>query len=174
MITAIGCEIKEPDNGTVDTMMNGEATDQKEDTAKSELSSVETVFATEAETKTSEPEFEYNEYWYELFDYDLFGFQSPERLSLALKNDKKGFDIRPNLINSSDEYITFLNRFEDGATVGIDELVACGIIKKVEAYGLKVLGNGTLEKKLTVKANKFSASAVAKIEAAGGKAEVIE
>lgn len=114
MITAIGCEIKEPDNGTVDTMMNGEATDQKEDTAKSELSSVETVFATEAETKTSEPEFEYNEYWYEMFDYDLFGFQSPERLSLALKNDKKGFDIRPNLINSSDEYITLLNRFESG------------------------------------------------------------
>ena len=70
--------------------------------------------------------------------------------------------------------IDVLNRFEDGATVGIDELVACGIIKKVEAYGLKVLGNGTLEKKLTVKANKFSASAVAKIEAAGGKAEVIE
>ena len=52
---------------------------------------------------------------------------------------------------------------EDGATVGIDELVASGIIKKVEAYGLKVLGNGTLEKKLTVKANKFTASAVEKI-----------
>ena len=58
--------------------------------------------------------------------------------------------------------------------MGIDELVASGIIKKVEAYGLKVLGNGTLEKKLTVKANKFSASAVEKIEALGGNAEVIE
>ena len=58
--------------------------------------------------------------------------------------------------------------------MGIDELVACGIIKKVEAYGLKVLGNGTLEKKLTVKANKFSASAVEKIQALGGTAEVIE
>ena len=47
------------------------------------------------------------------------------------------------------------------------------IISKVAPYGLKVLGNGNLTKKLTVKANKFSASAVEKIEAIGGKAEVI-
>lgn len=70
--------------------------------------------------------------------------------------------------------VEVFNCFEDGATVGIDELVANGIIKKVEAYGLKVLGNGTLEKALTIKANKFTASAVAKIEQAKGKAEVIE
>lgn len=54
------------------------------------------------------------------------------------------------------------NRFEDGAVVGIDELVASGVIKKVEPYGLKVLGNGELEKKLTIKANKFTASAIEK------------
>ena len=69
--------------------------------------------------------------------------------------------------------IDVFNRFEDGAVVGIDELVASGIIKKVEAYGLKVLGNGELEKKLTIKANKFTASAMQKIEKAGGTAEVL-
>ena len=66
------------------------------------------------------------------------------------------------------------NRYEDGATVSIDNLVADGIIKKVEAYGLKVLGGGEISKKLTIQANKFTASAAEKIEKAGGKAEVIE
>ncbi len=70
--------------------------------------------------------------------------------------------------------VDVLNRFEDGATVSIDELVAAGIIKKVEAYGLKVLGNGEISKQITIKANKFTASAKEKIEKAGGKAEVIE
>lgn len=65
------------------------------------------------------------------------------------------------------------NIFEDGATVGIDELIECGLVKKVEAYGLKVLGNGELEKKLTIKANKFTATAAEKIQKAGGTAEVL-
>ena len=69
--------------------------------------------------------------------------------------------------------IDVFNRFEDGAVVGIDELVASGIIKKVEPYGLKVLAGGELEKKLTIKANKFTASAVEKIEKAGGTVEVL-
>ena len=69
--------------------------------------------------------------------------------------------------------IDVFNRFEDGAVVGIDELVASGVIKKVEPYGLKVLGNGELEKKLTIKANKFTASAIEKIEKAGGTTEVL-
>lgn len=65
-----------------------------------------------------------------------------------------------------------LNAFEDGATVDVDALKAAGIIKK--AYdGVKVLGNGEVSKKLTVKAAAYSESAKAKIEAAGGKAEVI-
>ncbi len=65
-----------------------------------------------------------------------------------------------------------LNAFEDGATVDADALKAAGIIKK--AYdGVKVLGNGAVTKKLTVKAAAYSESAKAKIEAAGGKAEVI-
>ena len=62
--------------------------------------------------------------------------------------------------------------FDDGATVTIDDLVACGLVKKV-LDGVKVLGNGEITKALTVQANAFSESAKAKIEAAGGKAEVI-
>lgn len=69
--------------------------------------------------------------------------------------------------------IEVFNRFNDGDVVGIDELIASGIIKKSESYGLKVMGNGELEKKLTIKANKFTASAIQKIEKAGGTAEVL-
>ena len=65
-----------------------------------------------------------------------------------------------------------LDRFEDGAEVTVETLVAEGIIKDTLS-GVKVLGNGEITKKLTVKANVFSASAKEKIEAAGGKAEVI-
>lgn len=65
-----------------------------------------------------------------------------------------------------------LNKFEDGAEVTPALLVESGLIKD-EKDGIKVLGNGELKKKLTVKANKFSASAKAAIEAAGGQAEVI-
>ena len=65
-----------------------------------------------------------------------------------------------------------LNKFEDGATVDAAALMEKGIVKKA-LDGVKVLGNGELEKKLTVKAAKFSKSAADKIEKAGGKAEVI-
>jgi len=65
-----------------------------------------------------------------------------------------------------------LNAFDNGAVVGTEELLAKKIIRKAED-GLRVLGNGELTKKLTVKANAFSESAKAKIEAAGGKVEVI-
>ena len=65
-----------------------------------------------------------------------------------------------------------LEVFEDGAVVDFDALKAAGIIKK-ELAGVKIMGNGELTKKLTVKAAKFTASAKEKIEALGGKAEVI-
>ena len=65
-----------------------------------------------------------------------------------------------------------LEIFEDGMVVTPVELIQYGIIKNVED-GIKILGNGELTKKLTVQATKFSASAKEKIEAAGGKAEVI-
>ncbi|OEZ35357.1 50S ribosomal protein L15 [Lactiplantibacillus plantarum] len=64
-----------------------------------------------------------------------------------------------------------LNRFDDGAEVIPESLKEAGLVKKSSA--VKVLGNGKLNKKLTVKASKFSATAVAAIEAAGGKTEVI-
>ena len=68
--------------------------------------------------------------------------------------------------------LTALNRFEDGAVVDAAALVEAGIIKDCP-NGLKVLANGTLTKKVTVKAAAFSESAKEKIEQAGGKAEVV-
>ena len=65
-----------------------------------------------------------------------------------------------------------LNVFEDGAVVDTDALKNAGLVKKTYD-GVKLLGNGSVEKKLTVKAAAFSEAAKAKIEAAGGKAEVI-
>jgi len=65
-----------------------------------------------------------------------------------------------------------LNKFEAGTVVTQEVLEAAGIVKQVKD-GIKILGNGTLDKALTVKANKFSKTAIEKIEAAGGKAEVI-
>ena len=66
-----------------------------------------------------------------------------------------------------------LNRFEDGVTVDYEALKAAGLLKK-HLDGVKVLGGGKLEKKLTVKAEKFSATAVKAIEEAGGTVEVLE
>ena len=68
--------------------------------------------------------------------------------------------------------ISDLNKFDNGATVDAQALKEAGVIKKA-CDGIKVLGNGSLDKKLTVKAAKFTESAKEKIEAAGGKVEVI-
>lgn len=68
--------------------------------------------------------------------------------------------------------ISQLNRFEDGATVDPVALIKMGILKNVRD-GIRILGNGTLEKKLTVIANGFTKTAEEKIVAAGGKVEVI-
>ena len=68
--------------------------------------------------------------------------------------------------------VSALEKFEDGAEVTAESLREAGIVKNA-LDGVKILGNGTLTKKLTVKAAAFSASAKEKIEAAGGKAEVI-
>ena len=69
--------------------------------------------------------------------------------------------------------VDVLNRYNDGDVVDIDKLVADGIIGKTENYGLKIMGDGNLEKKLVIKADKFTASAIQKIEKAGGTAEVL-
>lgn len=68
--------------------------------------------------------------------------------------------------------VSTLNRFEDGTEVTPVTLVDAGIVKNVRG-GIRILGNGELEKKLTVKAQGFTKSAQQKIEAAGGKVEVI-
>ena len=68
--------------------------------------------------------------------------------------------------------VAALNKFEDGATVNVEALIGAGVIKSAP-NGVKVLGNGKIEKKLTVQVAAFSESAKSKIEAAGGKAEVI-
>ncbi|ERT60532.1 MULTISPECIES: 50S ribosomal protein L15 [Megasphaera] len=68
--------------------------------------------------------------------------------------------------------VSTLNRFEDGATVDPVALVEAGILKNVRD-GVRILGNGDLEKKLTVQAQGFTKTAQEKIEAAGGKVEVI-
>lgn len=65
-----------------------------------------------------------------------------------------------------------LNKFEDGTVITPELLIAEGIVKQVKD-GVKILGNGDLKKNLTVQAQKFTKSALEKIEAAGGKAQVI-
>lgn len=66
-----------------------------------------------------------------------------------------------------------LNGFEDGTEITPELLLEAGVISKIEKDGVKVLGNGSIERKLTVKSNKFTKSAIEKIEGAGGKVEVI-
>ena len=98
------------------------------------------------------------------------GFEGGQ-IPLARRIPKRGFTNKFRT-----EYVAInvsrLEIFEDGMVVSPVELIEYGIIKKIED-GVKIMGNGDLTKKLTVQANKFSASAKEKIEAAGGKAEVI-
>lgn len=68
--------------------------------------------------------------------------------------------------------VSELERFDNDSTITVDTLIETGIVKNPRD-GVKILGNGELTKKLTVQANAFSASAKEKIEALGGKAEVI-
>lgn len=77
------------------------------------------------------------------------------------------FATKYAVVNVSD-----LNRFKDGEVVTPELLIESGLVKK-ELNGIKILGNGTLEKKLTVKANRFTNRAIAKIEELGGTTEVI-
>lgn len=86
---------------------------------------------------------------------------------------KRGFNNAQFRTEYATINVSDLNKyFKDGDTVTPELLKEKGIIKK-QLCGVKVLGNGELEKKLTIKANRFSSSAVTKIESAGGKAEVI-
>ena len=95
------------------------------------------------------------------------GGQNPLYRRLPKRGFHNRFSTQYAIIN-----VETLNKFEDGAVVDINTLLAEGIIRKAYS-GLKVLGDGEISKKVTVKAAIFSASAKEKIEAAGGKAEVI-
>lgn len=95
------------------------------------------------------------------------------QMPLTRRIPKKGFNNKRFAHAYTVVNLDVFNAFEDGAVVGIDELVAVGLVKVVEPYGLKVLAGGELEKKVTVRANKFSAAAEAKIKKAGGNAEVL-
>ena len=98
------------------------------------------------------------------------GFEGGQ-MPLARRIPKRGFN---NIFAKPLEIINLsaLNKFEDGEIVTAEALLAKGILSKCE-YGYKVLGNGTVAKKVTVQAAAFSQSAKDAIEAAGGKAEVI-
>lgn len=98
------------------------------------------------------------------------GFEGGQ-MPLVRRLPKRGFN---NIFAKPLEAVNVaaLDRFEDGAVVNAQVLLEKGILSKCE-YGVKILGNGSLTKKLTVQASAFSASAKEKIEAAGGKAEVV-
>ena len=98
------------------------------------------------------------------------GFEGGQ-MPLARRIPKRGFN---NIFAKPYEIINLsaLDKFEDGETVTAEALLAKGILSKCE-YGVKVLGNGKVTKKVTVQAAAFSQAAKEAIEAAGGKAEVI-
>ena len=98
------------------------------------------------------------------------GFEGGQ-MPLIRRLPKRGF-YNPFRINYVAINVDRLEMFEDGMTVTPVELIEYGIIKKIDD-GIKIMGNGELTKKLTVQAAKFTATAKEKIEAAGGKAEVI-
>ena len=98
------------------------------------------------------------------------GFEGGQ-MPLFQRLPKRGF-TNINRKNYAIVNLDTLNRFEDGAEITPEFLKAQGVVKDLKA-GLKILGQGSVDKKFTVKANKFSASAKEAIEAAGGKTEVI-
>ena len=98
------------------------------------------------------------------------GFEGGQ-MPLARRIPKRGFN---NIFAQplTGVNVAVLDKFEDGAVVNAQALLDAGIVSKCK-YGVKFLGNGEVTKKLTVKAAAFSATAKEKIEAAGGKAEVV-
>ena len=98
------------------------------------------------------------------------GFEGGQ-MPLARRIPKRGFN---NIFAKPLEIVNLsaLDKFEDGAVIDAEALLGAGIIAHCK-YGVKFLGNGEVTKKLTVKAAAFSETAKQKIEAAGGKAEVV-
>ena len=98
------------------------------------------------------------------------GFEGGQ-LALFQRLPKRGFH-NVNRKEYSVVNVEDLNVFENGSVVDVEALIASGLVKKVND-GVKILGNGSLDKKLTVKAHKFSASAAEAITKAGGTVEVM-
>ena len=98
------------------------------------------------------------------------GFEGGQ-MPLYRRIPKRGFTNR-NTKEIISINVSALERFEDGTVVTVEKLLEEGVISK-SADGVKILGNGEISKKLTVQVNAFSETAKAKIEAAGGSAEVI-
>ena len=98
------------------------------------------------------------------------GFEGGQ-MPLARRIPKRGFN---NIFAKPLEAVNVsaLEKFEDGAVVDAQALLEKGILSKCQ-YGVKILGKGSISKKLTVRASAFSASAKEKIEAVGGKVEVV-
>lgn len=98
------------------------------------------------------------------------GFEGGQ-MPLSRRLPKRGFN---NIFAKPLEAVnvSVLNKFEKDAVIGAEELLKAGILSECK-YGVKILGNGEIEKPLTVKATAFSETAKQKIEAAGGKAEVV-
>lgn len=99
------------------------------------------------------------------------GFEGGQ-MPLARRLPKRGF-TNPNKKIFTEVNVDVLNRFENGTEVTAELLLSTRAISKIEKNGVKILGEGNLEKAVTVKAAKFTASAQEKIEKAGGKAELI-
>ena len=98
------------------------------------------------------------------------GFEGGQ-MPLARRIPKRGFN---NIFAKPLDFVnvSVLNKFEDGAVIDVQALLDAGILSKCK-YGVKFLGNGEVTKNVTVKAAAFSETAKQKIEAAGGKAEVV-
>jgi len=99
------------------------------------------------------------------------GFEGGQ-MPLYIRIPKRGFNNKNFTKVWSIVNVEALNMFDDNTVVTPEKLIENGLIKKLN-YGVKILGDGELTKNLTVQANKFTKSAISKIEAAGGKAEVI-
>jgi len=99
------------------------------------------------------------------------GFEGGQ-MPLYRRIPKRGFNNKRFADALTEVKVENMNAFEDGSVITAEDLIAIGIIKKVND-GISVIGNGTINKKVTVKAKRFTKSAVLKIEEAGGKVEVV-
>lgn len=100
------------------------------------------------------------------------GFEGGQ-MPLHRRIPKRGFTNAPFAKEHTEINVSDLARFAAGSKVGPQEIVSSGLVRRIASYGLRVLGDGAIDRKLHVSAHYFTASAKEKIEKAGGTAEVI-